>query len=125
MAHVPHVTGARDAARPLLTDCGKRQTLAAAWFTRRTIQRRARGALHWNPGLLVPHALRFQQERSVTPLCVQHGRAVSPLHKQDWCVLRFIQPPCSHGTWKKKKPLPNSDTAVSTFDFSHWSVTDE
>jgi hypothetical protein len=43
---------------------------------------RVRSTLHWNPGSLVPHAMRFPQERSVTPHCVQHRRVSKTLHNR-------------------------------------------
>jgi hypothetical protein len=116
---VRYVARARDAARPRLTDRGKRQTFAAAWFTSRTFTtyhqaspRRARGALHWNPGSLVPHTLQFQQERSVTP----HACSTGGLH--NFCTNRtgvscaLSNPRVRYGARKEQKHLPNFDTTV-------------
>lgn len=59
----------------------------------------------WGPGLMALHVLQFQQERSVTPMARAAPASSTPLHEQDWCVLRSLQSPRRYGPWKEQKHL--------------------
>lgn len=111
---VRHVARARDAARPRLTDRDKRQTLAAAWFTLRTITTTCARRTPLEPWVIGSSRFAVPTGTERDAICVQHRRASQALHKQDWCVLRSIKSPCS---------LRRTEGAETLTEFSHHGRT--